>query len=129
MASYGVRSPPPPPSDAPSPRPQFDSETLKTYIKKLLQNTLQNESFPTPQNRDKLKAWCKEIGERVKEQMLTLQPKGFKYIVLTRIDGNFGQGMHANLICHWEDCDTVAQEMFSNDSLICVCVAFAIRTV
>lgn len=54
----------------------------------------------------------------------------------------------AKLNCHWEDCDTVAQEAFKNvsispplqvaeftanhllqDSLICVCVAFAIRTV
>ncbi|EJD01046.1 uncharacterized protein FOMMEDRAFT_110552 [Fomitiporia mediterranea MF3/22] len=129
MASYGVRSPPPLPTDAPSPRPQFDSDTLKTYIKKLLSTTLQNESYPAPRDRDKIKAWCKEIGERVKEQMLEIQPRGFKYIVLTRIDENSGQGLHANLNCHWEEYDTVAQEMFSNDSLICVCVAFAIRTI
>ena len=85
MASYGVRSPPTPSSDAPSPRPRFDSETLKTYIKKLLQNTLQNESFPTPQNRDKLKAWCKEIGERVKEQMLSASPDSANDAVLLLI--------------------------------------------
>lgn len=69
MASYGIRSPPPLP-DAPSPRPKFDTETLKAYIKKLLSSTLQNEVFPIPRDRDRTKAWCKEIGERVKERML-----------------------------------------------------------
>ena len=53
-----------------APRPEFDSETLKAYIKKLLASTLENEAFPQPKDRDRTKAWCKEIGERVKEQML-----------------------------------------------------------
>ncbi|THH05126.1 hypothetical protein EW145_g5028 [Phellinidium pouzarii] len=69
MASHGIRSPPPP-SDASSSRPKFDTETLKAYIKKLLSTTLQNEAFPSPRDRDRTKAWCKEIGERVKERMI-----------------------------------------------------------
>jgi hypothetical protein len=51
------------------------------------------------------------------------------------------------MACHWEDCDVVVQEMYSNasvpqmslsnmpeirdalqDSLICICIAFAIHT-
>ncbi|PAV20717.1 tctex1 domain-containing 2 [Pyrrhoderma noxium] len=110
-------------------RVKFDTERLKAYIKKLLASTLENEAFPQPKDRDRTKAWCKEIGERVKEQMLEIQPSGMKYVVLTRIDQNAGQGVHANIICHWEDGDTVAQESFSNETLICVCVALAIRTI
>ncbi|TDL29272.1 hypothetical protein BD410DRAFT_12237 [Rickenella mellea] len=129
MSGYGMRSPETPRSNASSPRPKFDSELLKGYIKKLLSSTLQGALWPQPKERDRTKAWCKEIGERVKERMLEIEPRGFKYIVLTRIDENAGQGGQANLVCHWEDSDTVAQEIYSNDSLICVCVAFAIRTV
>lgn len=51
-------------------RVKFDTERLKAYIKKLLASTLENEAFPQPKDRDRTKAWCKEIGERVKEQML-----------------------------------------------------------
>ena len=69
--SYALRSPPPP--DAPSsPRPRFDTELLKTYVKKLLQTTLQGAVWPGVRDRDRTKAWCKEIGERVKERMLGL---------------------------------------------------------
>lgn len=68
MSSYGLRSPPPP-SDSPS-RPSFNTESLKTYIKKLLASTLEGASFPAPRDRERTKSWCKEIGDRVKERML-----------------------------------------------------------
>ena len=73
---YDVRSPPPTVSrsDASSPlvppRSKFDSEMLKTYIKKLLATTLQSASWPPLRERERTKSWCKEIGERVKERML-----------------------------------------------------------
>ncbi|KAI0663062.1 hypothetical protein C8Q70DRAFT_490500 [Cubamyces menziesii] len=125
MASgSGLRSPPTPRSSAPSPRPSapsprptFDSDLLRAYMKKLLQTTLQSASWPEPRDRDKVKAWMKEIGERVKERMIgptEIQPRGFKYIVLTQINENLGQGGRADLVCHWEDSDAVAQEVFAN---------------
>lgn len=32
------------------------------------------------------------------------------------INENLGQGGRADMTCHWEDCDTVAQEMWANVS-------------
>lgn len=72
----GLRSPPPRSSGASSPRPKFDSDLLKAYMKKLLSSTLQNSTWPEPKERDKLKQWMKELGERVKERMLEIQPRG-----------------------------------------------------
>lgn len=72
----GLRSPPPPRSSAPSPRPKFDSDLLKAYMKKLLSSTLQTSTWPEPKERERVKAWMKEIGERVKERMLEIQPRG-----------------------------------------------------
>ncbi|KAI0751380.1 hypothetical protein C8Q80DRAFT_1218128 [Daedaleopsis nitida] len=137
MAS-GLRSPPTPRSTAPSPRPSapspiprptFDADLLRAYMKELLQTTLRTAAWPEPRERDKVKAWIKEIGERVKKRMLEIQPRDFKYIVLTQINENAGQGGRADLVCHWEDSDAVAQEVFANDSIICICVAFAVRTI
>ncbi|KAI0723354.1 hypothetical protein C8Q76DRAFT_691827 [Earliella scabrosa] len=155
MAS-GLRSPPTPRSSAPSPRPSapspaprptFDADLLRAYMKELLQSTLRTATWPEPRERDKVKAWIKEIGERVKKRMLVrqtpsdalrlsslplgslgrsvhpidpctpitqppyvgrgrvratcgvlacgraeIQPREFKYIVLTQINENAGQG-------------------------------------
>lgn len=72
----GLRSPTTPRSEVSSPRPKFDSELLKAYMKKLLSSTLHSSSWPEPKDRDRVKSWMKEIGERVKERMLEIQPRG-----------------------------------------------------
>lgn len=72
----GLRSPPPPRSNVTSPRPKFDSELLKAYMKKLLSSTFQNTSWPEAKDRDRVKGWIKDIGERVKERMIEIQPLG-----------------------------------------------------
>ena len=43
---------------------------LKAYMKKLLPSTLQSSVWPSSKDRDQVKLWIKEIGERVKERML-----------------------------------------------------------
>ena len=42
-------------------------------MRKLLINTLQGQTWDS-KDRDKTKAWVKDIGERVKERMLGLSP-------------------------------------------------------
>lgn len=126
LGDHGLRSPSTPRSSAASPRPKFDTDLLKAYVKKLLVSTLQNKTWPEAKDRDKVKDWTKEIGDRVKERMMVIQPRGFKYVVLTQINENLGQGGRAGIACHWEDSDVFAQEMFLNDSLICVCIAIAV---
>ncbi|KAF8268314.1 hypothetical protein EI94DRAFT_1728275 [Lactarius quietus] len=125
----GIRSPVSPRSGATSPRPKFDSDQLKPYIKKLLSSTLQNVAWAEFKERERGRALVKEIGDRVKERMLEIEPRGFKYIVLTQVNEKSGQGGRADMTCHWEDSDAVVQEMLVTDSLICICIAFAVRTV
>lgn len=70
ISPTGLRSPSNPRSAAPSPRPSFDSDLLRAYMKKLLQSTLQTATWPPARERDKVKSWMKELGERVKERMI-----------------------------------------------------------
>ena len=65
-----MHSPTTPRSEVSSPRQKFDSESLKAYMKKLLPVTLQSSVWPPSKDRDQVKLWIKEIGERVKERML-----------------------------------------------------------
>lgn len=39
-------------------------------MKELLQSTLRTATWPEPREREKVKGWIKEIGERVKKRML-----------------------------------------------------------
>ena len=74
--SSGLRSPPLSRSNAASPRPKFDGALLKTYMKMLLSTTLQSKAWAEVKDREKLKAITKELGERVKERMVEIQPRG-----------------------------------------------------
>lgn len=67
MSSYGVRSPVLSPEPS---RSKFDTEAIKAYMTKLLSTTLSGKSFPPAQQRHKLTEWSKEIGSRVREQMI-----------------------------------------------------------
>ncbi|GJJ07384.1 hypothetical protein Clacol_001586 [Clathrus columnatus] len=123
------RSSAPSPSVSPT-RPKFDGQLLKTYMKKLLQSTLGSATWPDLKDKDRVRMWCREIGERVKERAVgrsplyyfvlsttilihtipEIEPRGFKYMVTTQINENLGQGGRADLVCHWEDSDTVIKE-------------------
>jgi hypothetical protein len=72
-----MRSPTTPRSEVSSPRQKFDSDMLKAYMKKLLPVTLQSSVWPSSKDRDQVKLWIKEIGERVKERMLGAHPSHF----------------------------------------------------
>ncbi|KAG8955655.1 hypothetical protein FRC04_007646 [Tulasnella sp. 424] len=122
-----VVSPLQPSTSAPTPtRPKFDVDLLKSYMKKLISTTLEKERWDS-KDKDKQRAWCKEISERVKGRMLEIQPKGFKFIVTTIINENLGQGGRADMASHWEDCDTVAQEMWANSGSLSLEIAIDLR--
>ena len=78
-----TRSPTTPRSEVSSPRPKFDSELLKGYMKKLLPSTLQSSLWPASKDRDQVKLWIKEIGERVKERMLGMMSLCLTMVALT----------------------------------------------
>ncbi|WWC69136.1 uncharacterized protein I206_103072 [Kwoniella pini CBS 10737] len=114
-------------SGASSPlRQKFPSDNLRPFIKTLLIKTFTNLNWDL---NDKLKMskYSKEVSEKVKQRMIEIEPRGFKYIVTTTLTENLGQAGRADLACHWEDTDSAIQEMFSNDSIIFTCLAFAIR--
>lgn len=41
-------------------------------------------------------------------------------MVTTQINENLGQGGRADLVCHWEDSDTVVQEVYANVRMTCI---------
>lgn len=74
-----------------------------------------------------MKELSRGLAEKIKSQMLTLHPRGFKYIITSTLTENNNQAGRGDLVCHWEATDVAVQEMFSNDSIIFVVLAVAVR--
>ncbi|WVR05470.1 hypothetical protein IAU60_002486 [Kwoniella sp. DSM 27419] len=127
----GALSPPLPVSRSSTSSPQrqkFPADALRPFVKTLLTKTLANAVWDG-QDRARMAAYSKEISERVKQRMTEIESKGFKYIVTATLSENLGQAGRADMSCHWEDTDVAIQEMYSNDTLIFVCIAFAVRVI
>ncbi|KAL7409489.1 hypothetical protein BDY24DRAFT_403248 [Mrakia frigida] len=112
------------PSSSPS-RPKFDTTQLSSYVQKLLTSLLTGKTWD--QDKDRSRSLVQEIGARVKERMLVIEPTGFKFIVIVNLNENLGQGGRAGMSSHWEESDQSLTELWSNDSLVCVVSAFAVR--
>ncbi|KAL7424345.1 hypothetical protein Q5752_000027 [Cryptotrichosporon argae] len=122
----GALSPPVPRSATSSPRTKFPADSLRPYMRQLLGKTLAGAAWDST-DKARMSAYSKEISERVKQRMIELEPRGFKYIVTSTFSENLGQAGRADMSCHWEDTDGAIQEIYSNDSLIFVIIAYAVR--
>ncbi|WOO80931.1 putative protein [Vanrija pseudolonga] len=109
-----------------SPRPKFPADQLRPFIRTLLSKTLVKVSWDS-QDRSRMAFYSKELCERIKQRMIEIEPKGYKFIVTSTFSENLGQAGRADLSCHWEDADCAIQEMYSNDTLMVVIIAYAIR--
>jgi hypothetical protein len=45
-------------------------------MKKLLSSTFQGANWPDAKEKDRVKDWIKDVGTRVKERMVEIQPRG-----------------------------------------------------
>lgn len=125
----GALSPPLPRSSASSPpRQKYPEDQLRPYMRSTLAKTLQGARWDSA-DKAKMASYSKEVAERVKARMMEIEPRGWKYVVTCTLSENLGQAGRADMSCHWEETDVAVQEMWSNDTIIFVCVAWALRVV
>ncbi|KAL1410952.1 hypothetical protein Q8F55_001895 [Vanrija albida] len=126
MSARGSALSPPLRSASASPRPKFPADQLRPFIRTLLSKTLVKVAWDST-DRSRMAFYSKELCERIKQRMVEIEPKGYKFIVTSTFSENLGQAGRADLSCHWEDADSAIQEMYSNDTLMVVIIAYAIR--
>ncbi|EST09193.2 Tctex-1 [Kalmanozyma brasiliensis GHG001] len=97
-----------------NPRTRFDAAQLQPHLASTLSQRLRSASWDKS-DKEKNRALSRSIAEVIKSKMLEIEPKGFKYIVQVQLVENLGQG------------GSVIQDMYSNDTLICTVLCFAIR--
>ncbi|XP_070610281.1 dynein light chain Tctex-type protein 2B [Erythrolamprus reginae] len=124
-------TPLPGPASTPSParayhlRPafhhRFRSSTVKDCIREVLKEELANVQYNPEETGTRTKVLSELIRDRLKE-------KGFhryKIVVQVVIGEQRGEGVNMAARCFWDaDTDNYAQDVFINESLFCVAVAF-----
>lgn len=93
-------------------QPRFDAEKLRPVMRRVLNAELTNAKY-----EDLDKDSTAKIAHKIKQHMLEISPKGFKYMVLVNASKNNNQGLKADASMHWEmDVDTFVQDVFQSVS-------------
>ncbi|CAG8506350.1 4593_t:CDS:2 [Ambispora leptoticha] len=102
---------------------KFNQRVATDIINKILSDRLKDAIY----DKDQAPGWAHEIAEEIKKKLLELDLNRYKYVVNVTIMENKGEGARMQCQCYWDsDTDNIAQEVFTNESLICVAVAFGV---
>jgi hypothetical protein len=96
-------------------------------VKTIIQQTLYERLDQAIYDKDQAPGWAHEIAEEIKKKLLEMELSRYKYIVNVTILENKGAGARMQVNCLWDsDTDNLAQETFSNETIICVVMAFGV---
>ncbi|ORX88842.1 Tctex-1, partial [Basidiobolus meristosporus CBS 931.73] len=102
---------------------RFRPAVVSKVIHQVLVEHLQNQTYD-PEKASKVTA---DITETIKNKLKELELSRYKYIVNVTLGENRGEAARVGCRCMWDaDTDNVAQDIFTNDSLFCVAVAFGV---
>ncbi|KAF9428790.1 hypothetical protein BGZ94_001061 [Podila epigama] len=92
-------------------------------MQNILQTHLQNKVYQS----DESQKLSKLIAEEIKTKLIDLGLERYKYVVNVVLGENLGEGARMDARCYWDqESDGSAQAFFSNDSIWCAAVAFAV---
>ncbi|KAF9304219.1 Tctex1 domain-containing protein 2 [Mortierella antarctica] len=102
---------------------KFKPPVATKFINQILQTHLQHKVYHAEESQ-KL---SKLIAEEIKTKLIELGLDRYKYVVNVVLGENLGEGARMDARCYWDqESDGSAQAFFSNDSLWCAAVAFAV---
>ncbi|KAK9764177.1 hypothetical protein K7432_008535 [Basidiobolus ranarum] len=102
---------------------KFRPAVVSKVIHQILVERLQNQLYE-PEKASQLTL---NISEAIKNKLKELELSRYKYVVDVILGENRGEGARVSCRCLWDpDTDNVAQDIFTNDSLFCVAVAFGV---
>ncbi|KAF0520351.1 Tctex1 domain-containing protein 2 [Gigaspora margarita] len=102
---------------------KFNPRLVKQKIQIILKERLEKAIY----DKDQAPGWAHEIAEAVKAKLLGLDLNRYKYIVNVTILENKGVGARMQINGLWDlNTDSYAQEIFKNETIICVVMAFGV---
>ncbi|XP_025078531.1 tctex1 domain-containing protein 2-like isoform X2 [Pomacea canaliculata] len=103
--------------------PEFRSVMVKEMIHMVLTDKLSGKVYEP----DNATEWTRTISDTIKQKLKDMGYDRYKFIVQVVIAEQRGQGTKMACRCFWDaDTDSYAQDMYINDSLVCVAAAFGV---
>ncbi|ORZ37780.1 Tctex1 domain-containing protein 2, partial [Catenaria anguillulae PL171] len=108
-------------------RPNYKNKFKPLIVQQILRQVLTEHLAGKQYSAEDASAWTRSIADAAREKLKGLALDRYKYIVHVMIGEKNGEGTRLNARCFWDpDTDNLAQEVYSNDSLFCVAVAFGV---
>ncbi|KAG9305218.1 hypothetical protein G9A89_010726 [Geosiphon pyriformis] len=102
---------------------KFNSRRAHEIIEQILSDRLKDATY----DKDQAPGWAHEIADEIRKKLIEMELSRYKYIVNVTIMENKGEGIRMECSCYWDpDTDNLAREVFTNESLTCVAVAFGV---
>jgi len=108
-------------------RPNFQHKFRSVMVKEMIHKTLVEQLSGKTYDADMATEWTKTICDSIKDELQTMGYDRYKFIVQVVVAEQRGQGTKMVCRCFWDaDSDNYAQDMYMNESLVCVAAAFGV---
>ena len=92
-------------------------------MEKEIEKLLKHQKF----DESKAKIWTNTLNKNIKQFLKNCEWKRYKYIVQVFIGENKGQGIELGTKQLWDqNNDNISYANYINESLYCICIAYAI---
>ncbi|KAJ3660365.1 hypothetical protein Zmor_004816 [Zophobas morio] len=96
-------------------------------VKEIMRNALSEQLGGKTYQADKVKTWTVDLANDISAKLTGLKMKRYKHIVQVTLGEQKGAGVKSVVRCLWDaETDGYTSEIFSNDTIFCLVVVYAI---
>ncbi|XP_076454210.1 dynein light chain Tctex-type protein 2B-like [Babylonia areolata] len=108
-------------------RPNFQHKFRPAAVKDMIHMVVTEHLSGKAYDSECATDWTKSISDTIKDKLQEMGYDRYKFIVQVVIAEQRGQGTKMACRCFWDaDSDNYAQDLYMNESLVCVAAAFGI---
>ncbi|KAK7483857.1 hypothetical protein BaRGS_00024874 [Batillaria attramentaria] len=108
-------------------RPNFQHKFRPVMVKEMIHMVLTDQLAGKTYDPESTTEWTKNISDTIKSKLKDMGYDRYKFIVQVIIAEQRGQGTKMACRCFWDsDTDSYAQDLYMNDSLVCVAAAYGV---
>ncbi|KAK7090427.1 dynein light chain Tctex-type protein 2B-like [Littorina saxatilis] len=108
-------------------RPNFQHKFRPVMVKEMIHLVVTEELSGKTYDSENTTEWTKKISDTIKDKLQEMGYDRYKFIVQVVIAEQRGQGTKMACRCFWDaDSDNYAQDLYMNESLVCVAAAFGV---
>ncbi|XP_065055804.1 dynein light chain Tctex-type protein 2B-like [Rhopilema esculentum] len=108
-------------------RPNFRNKFRPVAVKNVIHEVLSEELGGKQYNAEETATWTRAVSDSIKDKLKEMEYDRYKIVVQVVIGEQRGEGVKFAARCLWDsDTDNFAQDIYTNESLFCVAVAYGV---